>query len=59
MNYPWLDEYVLSKKGVIKEYKAEWGVYRFMLINKMVGLYSTDNEGREVITLKCDRILVQ
>jgi len=54
MNYPWLDEYILSKKGVIKEFKPEWNTHRYMLKDKMIGLYSTDNEGREVITLKCE-----
>jgi len=54
MNYPWLDEYMLSKKCVIKDYKAEWETYRFMLLDKMVGLFSTDSDGRNVITLKCD-----
>jgi len=54
MNYPWLDEYMLSKKSVIKEFKAEWETYRFMLLDKMVGLYSVDSDGRNVITLKCN-----
>ncbi len=54
MNYPWLDEYILSKKGMIKEFKAEWNTNRYMLKDKMVGLYSVDGEGREVITLKCE-----
>ena len=54
MNYPWLDEYMLSKNGVVKEFKAEWNTDRYMLKDKMVGLYSTDSEGREVITLKCE-----
>jgi len=53
MNYPWIDEYFLSKKGVDKEYKAEWETFRFMLKDKMIGLFSTDGEGRYVITVKC------
>lgn len=54
MNYPWMEEYFLDKKGVIKEYKAEWETFRYMLKDKMIGLYSTDGEGRYVITVKCD-----
>ncbi|MEX1377110.1 MAG: MmcQ/YjbR family DNA-binding protein [Eubacteriales bacterium] len=54
MNYSWLEEYILSKKGVIKEYKSEWSTHRFMLHDKMVGLYSMDSAGRSVITLKCN-----
>ncbi len=54
MNYPWIDEYMLSKKGVEKEYKAEWETWRFMLKDKMIGLYSVDGEGRSVITVKCE-----
>ena len=54
MKYDWIDEYILEKKGVIKEFKTEWNVYRYMLKDKMIGMYSTDSEGREVITLKCE-----
>ena len=54
MGYDWLEGYILSKKGVIKEYKSEWGTHMFMLRDKMVGLYSRDDAGRNVITLKCD-----
>lgn len=53
MNYQWLEQYFLYKKGVVKEYKAEWETFRYMLKDKMIGLYSTDSEGRSVITVKC------
>lgn len=53
MNYPWMEDYFLDKKGVVKEYKAEWETFRYIVKDKMIGLYSTDSEGRYVITIKC------
>lgn len=54
MKYSWLDEYIGTKKGVQKEYKAEWGVHRYMLSDKMIGMLGKDNEDRNIITLKCE-----
>ena len=34
-NSEWLDEYLLSKPGAIKEYKAEWEWWRYMVGGKM------------------------
>lgn len=31
MRYDWLDEYLLSLPGAEKDYKAEWGWFRYML----------------------------
>jgi hypothetical protein len=36
MKYTWLDEYCLSKKGVVKEYKLEWDATRYMIKDKML-----------------------
>ena len=52
MNYPWLDEYCLSKKGAAKEYKEEWQATRYMIGGKMFALQGADNTTRPVITLK-------
>lgn len=54
MKYQWLEEYCTSKKGAFKEYKEEWGVYRYMLRDKMFVMHGGDNEGKEIITVKLD-----
>ncbi len=54
MNYPWLDEYFFTKKGVTKDFKMEWDAHRFLISNKMCGMLSHDKEKNDIITLKCD-----
>ena len=54
MNYPWIDDYCLSKKGAIKEFKAEWDAFRFMVGDKMFGMICEDKKGTKLFTLKCD-----
>ncbi len=55
MKYNWLDNYLLSKKGVMKDYKAEWNWDRYLLKDKMVAAvcYSDDNIAK-FITLKLE-----
>ena len=52
MNYPWLDEYCLSKKGATKEYKEEWEATRYMVGGKMFAMQGDDNTNRPIVTLK-------
>ncbi|GMQ64648.1 MmcQ/YjbR family DNA-binding protein [Vallitalea maricola] len=52
--FEWIDNYILSKKGIIKDYKKEWGWERYLLKNKMIAALCTDKEGKEIITLKCE-----
>ena len=52
MNYPWLEEYCLTKQGATKDYKEEWQATRYMVGGKMFALQGTDNTGRPVVTLK-------
>ncbi len=54
MKYEWLDVYCLSKKGAVKEYKAEWEVERFMLGGKMFLMHGSNNKGEEIVTLKLE-----
>ena len=35
MNYPWVDDYLLQKKAVQKDFKEEWGWYRYQIGEKM------------------------
>jgi predicted DNA-binding protein (MmcQ/YjbR family) len=52
MNYPWLDEYCLEKKGSSKEFKKEWKATRYMIGEKMLALRGNDSSGRPIVTLK-------
>lgn len=54
MNYPWLDAYLLSKKGAVKDYKAEWEATRYTIGGKMFALQGADKERKSIITLKCE-----
>lgn len=53
MRYEWIDEYLLSKKGVTKDYKAEWEAERFLLHGKMLAMKGGDKHAKPIITLKC------
>ena len=54
MKYPWFEEYCTSKKGAYKEYKEEWGAFRYMIRDKMFCMHGGDKEGKEIITLKLE-----
>lgn len=54
MRYSWLDGYLLEKKGVTKDFKEEWGWYRYQLGEKLFCAVCMDEAGeKEVyITMK-------
>ncbi len=53
MIYPWLDKYLLNKKAVTKDFKAEWNWDRYMIDGKMFVAVCYDDTGKAVyITLK-------
>lgn len=53
MKYPWIDQYLLEKKGVRKDHKAEWNWDRYMIEDKLFVAVCYDDDGRVVyITLK-------
>jgi len=52
MNYPWLDEYCMSKQGATKEYKEEWKATKYIIGGKIFALQGNDNTNRPVITVK-------
>lgn len=54
MNYAWLDEYCLNKKGVVKDYQEEWGATRYMIGGKMFLMDGENKEGNAIITLKLE-----
>jgi predicted DNA-binding protein (MmcQ/YjbR family) len=54
MKYEWLDEYCLSKEGVVKDFKVEWNATRYLLGDKMIGMVGGDKYGKPIVTLKCE-----
>jgi predicted DNA-binding protein (MmcQ/YjbR family) len=65
-NYPWLDEYLLSKPGATKDYKIEWQWERYMVGGKMFAALMNPSEkydpayaGKDLINLKCDPLLAE
>lgn len=56
MAYNWLDEYLLSKKGVVKDFKEEWGWERYMIEDKLFVALCYDEQVKDVvyITLKLE-----
>lgn len=52
MKYPWLQEYCRTKIGAVEEYKVEWEVLRYLLIDKMFIMIGKDRDNRDILTLK-------
>ena len=59
MNYAWLDEYLLSLPGAEKDYKPEWGWFRYMLRGKLFAAVCSPGPehrtygGHDLVNLKC------
>lgn len=65
-NYQWLDEYLLSKPGVTKDFKAEWGWNRYQVGGKMFAAtmhpsekYADEYANKDIINLKCEPMLAE
>lgn len=60
MNYPWLDDYLLSLPGAEKDFKPEWQWFRYMVRGKLfAAVCSPDPKyqtygGHDLVNLKCD-----
>lgn len=53
MNYPWLDEYLLSKKGVEKDLQPDWNWFRYKVGDKLFCALCLDDDNQPYyITLK-------
>lgn len=58
--YEWLDAYLLDKAGAVKDYKPEWGWWRYQVGGKLFAATcqpGPEHKGydcRELLTLKCD-----
>ncbi len=63
--YPWLDEYLLGKPGVVKDYKAEWEWDRYLVGGKMFaavcqpGPKYAGYDCRQLVSLKCEPLLAE
>jgi Uncharacterized protein conserved in bacteria len=57
MKYEWLDEYCLEKPGAVKDYKAEWGAFRYMVGGRFFVLLGGDKAGRPIASLKLEPAL--
>jgi predicted DNA-binding protein (MmcQ/YjbR family) len=54
MKYEWLDEYCMSKKGMVKDFKIEWDATRYLIGNKIFAMQGGDKDNKSIITLKND-----
>ena len=64
-NYEWLDEYLLTKPGAVKDYKLEWGWWRYQVGGKLFaatcqpGPQYKGYDCRELLSLKCEPMLAE
>ena len=57
MKYPWIDAYLLSKKGVRKDFKDEWNCERYLIRDKMFCAICLKDGGKPVyITMKLEPV---
>lgn len=63
-NHHWIDEYLQSKAGCTKDYKAEWEWERYLVGGKMFAAlmkpsdkYDVLYAGKDIINLKCDPLM--
>ena len=55
MKYPWIDEYLLSLRGVAKDLQPEWNWVRYSVGGKMFAAICRDDDDRPYyITLKLE-----
>jgi len=55
MRYLWIDDYLMNKKGVTKDFKVEWNWIRYMIDGKLFAAICLDNDKKPYyITLKLE-----
>lgn len=63
--YDWLDAYLLSFPGAVKDYKLEWQWHRYLVAGKMFAATCQPDpkyqphDGREMVLLKCEPLLAE
>ena len=57
MKYEWMDEYLLEKKAVTKDFKEEWNWVRYLIGGKMFAALCLGEDGKPYyITLKLEPV---
>lgn len=57
MRYAWMDEYLLGKAGVTKDFKEEWKWFRYQIGGKMFAAICLDEDEKPCyITLKLEPV---
>ena len=55
MKYPWVDNFLLNKKGVTKDLQEDWNWIRYQIVGKMFAAYSlNENNVPYYFTLKLE-----
>lgn len=54
MEYKWIDECALKLTGARKDFKQEWGAFRFLIGDKMFAMLGGDKNENPIITLKLE-----
>ena len=55
MKYPWIDEYLMGKRGVTKDHQTEWNWIRYQIDGKMFAAVCLDDHDLPYyITLKLE-----
>ena len=53
--YEWFNEYCMAKPGVTRDFKAEWGWYRYFVGGKFFAAAGRNEEGEIFfLTLRCE-----
>jgi len=52
MKYPWIDEYLMAKRGVTKDLQAEWNWIRYHIGGKMFAAVLLEDNDQPYTTLK-------
>ncbi len=56
MQYEFLDERLLKKPGVTRDFKVEWDATRFMVDGKMFVMVGENKEKQPIISIKVDPV---
>ena len=63
MKYPWIDAYLMAKRGVTKDLQHDWNWIRYHVGGKMFAAICTPGEehkaygGHTILSLKCDPLM--
>ena len=52
--YEWIDDFALAFKGTTKDFQPAWNAERFKVGDKMFAMKCGDNEGKPILSMKCE-----